>query len=783
MNYDFSTLNDKDLEELALDLLNAELNLGLQSFKVGKDGGIDLRYSSPENNNEIVVQVKHYIKSGESKLIADFKDKELPKLKKLSPAPTRYIIVASIGLSATQKDDLKDTFYPFIQTSNDIFDKENLNALLRINGEIERKHFKLWFSSSEVLSELLNNAIQGRSRNYLEQIRNQIPLYVLNDSFDKANKILEKEKLLVITGMPGIGKTTLAHVLLIEKARQGHKVYIIRSIRDAEDVISIDPEERQIFYFDDFLGEVYYEILTGSQKETEIAQFIDRIIVEPNKFLILSTRTVILEQARNKSEKIKRARLETAKYEVELSNYSKYEKAKILYNHMFFRELDEDYIAEIIRDKFYNQIINHKNYTPRIIEFFTDQKRLDGKPINGYREFVMRNLNNPEEIWRDSINNQITYLDKCFLYTLFTFRNKFVSKIADIQRSYDKRLTYEIEINNQAIKTNQFDESIKNLQNGFIYIDMSNVDHKFENIRFINPSISDFLLGDLKNNENEKLAILNSLVFLEQLEIFDSSKTGISISKMQQQILLEKISSNLLESLYPWQKPIEHFYLQAIVKLCNDINYDVVVLRILEEIDLLTPLKYKEVFIYFLKNIQNADKSIEFIKANFYKILDCLLFELDNYNLAKEIPEIFDLYGFDFAVFVESEIGNRAIIDLIMRTIEKSEKELFNSNKDSITKKNELDDLIYEELDELKDNLIENLIPGLAIEIPRQLSEEEVDEQIKINYQNEIESEERVQNLTQYSENDIQNEVQKIEDLFYVDQLINDETDEDKLPF
>lgn len=781
MSYDFSTLNDKDLEELALDLLNTELNLGLQSFKVGKDGGVDLRYSSPENNNEIIVQVKHYLKTGESKLIKNFKETELPKVKNLKPQ--RYIIVTSIGLSAVQKDDLKKTFEPYIQTSNDIFGKENLNALIRKHKEVEKKHFKLWFSSSEVLTNILKNAIEGRSKSYLDQISKKIQLYVLTDNFDKANEILEKEKLLVIIGMPGIGKTTLANVLLIDKARQGYKVYLINSIREAEDVISINPEEKQIFYFDDFLGEVYYEILTGSQKETEIAQFIDRIVSEPNKFLILSTRTVILEQARNKSEKIKRARLEIAKYEVELSNYSNLEKAKILYNHLYFRELDESYILQIIKDKFYQRIISHKNYTPRIIEFFTDKFRLQNVSVEQYREFILQNLNHPEEIWNDSINNQISYLDKCFLFTLFTFRNTVAFNITDVRRSFDKRLIYEKNVNNQPIKTNQFDDSVRNLLNGFIYIDLLSVDYKFERIRFINPSITDFLLGVLKNNENEKLAILNSLVFIEQLEIFDSSKTGISISKEQQQILLDKISYNLLESLYPWQKPIESFYLQAIVKLCSNTNYDDVVLRILEEIDLSTPIKDKEVYINFLKNIKNADKSIEFIKANFYKILDCLLFELDNYNLAKEIPEIFDLYGFDFAVFVESEIGNRAIIDIIMRTIEKSEKELFNSNKDSITKKNELDDLIYEELDELKDNLIENLIPGLAIEIPRQISEEEVDEQIKINYQNEIESEERVQNLTQYSEYDIQNEVQKIEDLFYVDQLINNETDEDELPF
>lgn len=117
-NYDFSTLNDKDLEELALDLLNAQLKLDLQSFKIGIDGGVDLRYSTPINDNSIVVQVKHYLKSGYSKLKSDLKNKELKKVKILNP--DRYIIVTSVELSKIQKDDLKTIFSPFIKTSNDI---------------------------------------------------------------------------------------------------------------------------------------------------------------------------------------------------------------------------------------------------------------------------------------------------------------------------------------------------------------------------------------------------------------------------------------------------------------------------------------------------------------------------------------------------------------------------------------------------------------------------------------------------------------------------------------
>ncbi|NCB70101.1 MAG: hypothetical protein EOM47_14825 [Bacteroidia bacterium] len=60
-NYDFSTLNDKDLEILVCDLFTREFSVNFQSFKAGKDKGIDLRYSTNNSENEIIVQVKHYL--------------------------------------------------------------------------------------------------------------------------------------------------------------------------------------------------------------------------------------------------------------------------------------------------------------------------------------------------------------------------------------------------------------------------------------------------------------------------------------------------------------------------------------------------------------------------------------------------------------------------------------------------------------------------------------------------------------------------------------------------
>lgn len=57
--YDFSALTDKEFEELVRDLLSKDPGISLRTFKKGKDKGIDIRYSSPNNINKVIVQAKH----------------------------------------------------------------------------------------------------------------------------------------------------------------------------------------------------------------------------------------------------------------------------------------------------------------------------------------------------------------------------------------------------------------------------------------------------------------------------------------------------------------------------------------------------------------------------------------------------------------------------------------------------------------------------------------------------------------------------------------------------
>jgi hypothetical protein len=84
-NYTFNSLSSLDFEGLTRDLLQKEWIVHVESFKSGKDQGIDLRCTSI-NGGKTIIQCKHYVESGYEPLIRDLKNKELPKVKLCKPS-------------------------------------------------------------------------------------------------------------------------------------------------------------------------------------------------------------------------------------------------------------------------------------------------------------------------------------------------------------------------------------------------------------------------------------------------------------------------------------------------------------------------------------------------------------------------------------------------------------------------------------------------------------------------------------------------------------------------
>ena len=73
-----------------------------------------------------------------------------------------------------------------------------------------------------MLERVLHAGIFSDSDSHLERIRQRLSRYVPNPSFDRAQALLEKSHFCIVAGIPGIGKTTLAEVLLTDLVdRQG----------------------------------------------------------------------------------------------------------------------------------------------------------------------------------------------------------------------------------------------------------------------------------------------------------------------------------------------------------------------------------------------------------------------------------------------------------------------------------------------------------------------------------------------------------------------------------
>lgn len=147
-NYDFTALSPIDFEILVRDLLQQERKIRLESFKPGKDSGIDFRYCRTRHR-KLIVQCKHYAQSSFSALYSEMKA-ELGKVKRLNPRS--YVLATSLPLNERQKAKLEALLAPFVQRPGDIYGKEDINNLLGQFENIERRTFKLWMSSVPALA-------------------------------------------------------------------------------------------------------------------------------------------------------------------------------------------------------------------------------------------------------------------------------------------------------------------------------------------------------------------------------------------------------------------------------------------------------------------------------------------------------------------------------------------------------------------------------------------------------------------------------------------------------
>jgi len=533
-DYTFHTLSPIDFENLVRDLLQSELSIRLETFKTGRDGGIDLRYSKALGESSFIVQSKHFVDTGYRGLLFHMKSKEKAKIQELKP--DRYLLATSVPLSPANKNQLIEELSPYIRGPRDIYGRDDLNNLLGLFPTVEKQHFKLWLSSIAVLEEVLHSRIINQTRITLHDIRDKARLFVANQSFNKALDILRDFNYVIIAGIPGIGKTILAKMLVLHFLRSNYEFVDVSY--DISEAYSIpDRQQPRVYLYDDFLGRTSLTDKLRKNEDHRLVNFISAIRTTKSSKLILTTREYILRQAQVTYELLNGPIFDRPQCMIDLSQYTRPIRGHILYNHLYFSGLPAEYVEAIVKQLTYLKIIDHPNYSPRIIEYMTDPMWVGSEHPTKYPTVFLHNLQEPFLIWEPAFSNHLTNTAREMLLVLVTLpREVFLEDFEAAAKRFISRQGLEI-------PEKEFRRALSELQGNFVVLKQ---DRGNDIIAFHNPSVQDFIDNYIRKNPTIFVALGKAECFVEQVQWLCEKAVVNGLVSQMKEILLSDLQETIL---------------------------------------------------------------------------------------------------------------------------------------------------------------------------------------------------------------------------------------------
>jgi hypothetical protein len=498
--HDFRQLSPLDFETLVRDLLQAEMKLRIESFGPGKDGGVDFRFARA--GMSAVIQVKHYVDSPARSLVRAAA-RENPKVAKLNP--DRYIFATSAALTPSLKDQIVAAMPDAPLSLEDVLGREDINNLLGRHPNVLRQHFKLWLTDTETLDRIVHSGVYNRTDAELEVIKSLVPRFVQNNSVASAEAILERRGALIIAGEPGVGKTTLARVLTWLHLAQDWRVFVVDDLKEAMEVCT--PGQKRLILLDDFLGQISLTNDTIREVDQRLPIFLDRVRGNKDLRFILTTRSYLLNQAQMQSARLASEKVLAAELVLNVGGYTRRIRAQIVFNHIYFSDLTEEEKGSLLKDSFYLTMIDHRNFSPRLIDLLTsaDYQTLQNAHI---QQVVSAVLANPAALWDIPYHSHLSEDSRTVLCALF-FLGHWVT-VDQLLHSFKRHCCALGDSASDATAIVRFRRALKPLEGSFVALSSGYV-------YFSNPGVKDFLSSVVVEDELLR-SIVQSIDTLEELD-------------------------------------------------------------------------------------------------------------------------------------------------------------------------------------------------------------------------------------------------------------------------
>lgn len=482
-NYNFLNLDSNEFEQVCAEMMSIMLNKEFRTFAPGPDGGVDIKETN--GSNQIIGQAKRY------KTISSFNAiEERNKIQAIIDCKEYYLFFAC-PLSHPKRTSIYNDFKEYMKDESYIFDSIQLSDLLEKDEykKVLEKHFKLWASSEKASRLLISNDVMIDTDVFRNNVKRHERFYVETADYYRALEAFEKERIILIKGSAGVGKTTVSEMLVLTFLNKHNNARFVYSssgnIESLKKSLTNNPDVVELVLIDDFLGDLYLDL--RGDKIKNVVSFINYFKNSPNKYLIINSRIVILEDAKRRYMDFRTITNEIAIRQIELSNLSKKDKAMILYNHIYFSEIPEEDKREFLNKKMYVSIVEHPHYNPRLIEAICNNKQYALSGLS-FEDYAKETLENQEDTWRNAFEQNLLEQDRMLLLVLYSFGDRFVNEAAlENAFIYEAKKKGDIDLTKDA-----FNESIKRLSNAFVSI---NIIGSGKFYSFLNPSVKD-CVGD-----------------------------------------------------------------------------------------------------------------------------------------------------------------------------------------------------------------------------------------------------------------------------------------------